>query len=530
MFIMDKHKPAWFQNGVLYQIYPRSFYDANGDGVGDLAGITAKLDYLRGSQHSLCVDGIWISPFYPSPMADFGYDVANYCDVDPLFGTLADFDELLAGAHKRGLKVMIDFVPNHSSSQHPWFLESKADKTNPRRDWYIWKDAKDGGSLPNNWQSWFGGPAWRLDETTGQYYLHTFLAEQPDLNWANPEVRATMREQLRFWLDRGVDGVRVDAVWWLSKDPDFRDDPDDNTFTNSRGGPKLYHYLNELVAVVKAYPGRFMVTEGYPIERGTPRPYLPFYRRLNPEITAPFNFEAIHLPWKARAYQKFINQYQAATRANDIPIYVLGNHDKPRLASRIGQPAARTAAMLLLTLPGMPFIYNGDELGMENVVVPPERQQDTVERHGADAPGSRDGERTPMQWSGAPNAGFTTGQPWLPLEDNWKERNVAVEANDPASLLELYRSLIKLRHEQPALRDGDYRPIASGHPDVMAFERRSSHQRLMIFLNFEPEPAECKLSTPIGQLLLSTTGTERQTDIKMLALQPHEGIIIEAQA
>ena len=356
---------SWPRNCVAYQIYPRSFKDSNDDGIGDLPGITEKLDYLNdGSENSLGIGAIWISPFFPSPMRDFGYDVSDYCGVDPTFGTLDDFDRLVREAHLRNIKVIIDFVPNHTSDQHPWFIKSCSSLDNIKRDWYIWKDPKPDGGPPNNWRSVFGGSAWAFDARTRQYYLHSFLKEQPDLNWFNPMVKEAMKNVLRFWFHRGADGIRVDAVEFLAKDELFRNDPPNPDFKEgksdpysavlhafSKNQPKLFGILNELTAVMSEYPDRFMVTEVYPEEREKAAEYVKFYRNCDNTKTSPFNFEALSLPWQANTYKKFIDKFQSALEPEDLPIYVLGNHDRSRLASRIGREQSRVAAMMLLSLP-----------------------------------------------------------------------------------------------------------------------------------------------------------------------------------
>src|SRR6266550_674772 len=315
----------WYQSAVVYQIYLRSFYDTNGDGVGDLPGVLKKLDYLRGGPNSLGVDAIWLSPFYPSPMADFGYEVADYCDVDPVFGTLDDFKRLLDGAHRRELKIIIDFVLNHTSDQHPWFKESRASRDNPKRDWYVWRSPKADGSPPNNWQSAFGGSAWAYHKPTGQYYLHSFLAQQPDLNWESPKVRAAMKQVVKFWCDLGVDGLRIDAASWLAKDPAFRDDPPNPHYrsqvdspyralrhTHSKRGPQLYTYLNEIADEVSKYTGRFMIIETYPHRWNNTEAYDQFYKQVNPQVSAPFNFEGVFAPWLAHSFRAFTDRFQTS--------------------------------------------------------------------------------------------------------------------------------------------------------------------------------------------------------------------------
>ncbi|HEY2592077.1 MAG TPA: alpha-amylase family glycosyl hydrolase, partial [Steroidobacteraceae bacterium] len=373
----------WWRRGVLYHIYPRSFMDTNGDGIGDLRGIASRLDYLC----ELGVDALWLSPIYPSPMADFGYDVGDYTSIDPVFGTLEDFDALLAEAHHRGLKLVLDFVPNHTSECHPWFLESRASRASPRRDWYIWRDPASDGGPPNNWLSSFGGSAWRLDPGTAQYYYHAFLEAQPDLNWRNPRVRAAMHDVLRFWLDRGVDGFRVDVLWHLIKDAQFRDNPPNPEYRHgepphaqqvmlySADRPEIHEVVAELRRIVDEYDERVLIGEIYlPIER-----LVAYYGADLRGAHLPFNFQLIETVWDARGIARMIDQYEAAVPARAWPNWVLGNHDKPRIATRVGVPQARVAAMLLLTLRGMPTMYYGDELGMRNVPIPPELVQDPYE-------------------------------------------------------------------------------------------------------------------------------------------------------
>ncbi|MGE0060329.1 MAG: alpha-amylase family glycosyl hydrolase, partial [Dehalococcoidia bacterium] len=420
---------SWWQQGVLYEIYPRSFQDTNGDGIGDIAGIRRRLDYLRW----LGVTAIWLTPFYRSPMKDYGYDVADYCDVDPSFGSMADIEGLIADAHAAGLRVVFDFVPNHTSDQHEWFLESKASRDNPRRGWYIWRDPAPGGGPPNNWLSNIGLSAWTLDETTGQYYYHAFLKEQPDLNWRNPEVQEAMFNALRFWLDKGVDGFRIDVIWQLIKDDEFRDNPlnpeyiDDlpphrrHLATYNTDRPEVHDIIARMREVIDEYEDRMIVGEIYlPLER-----LVTYYGASGSnEVHLPFNFQLLSAPWNATSIANLVNQYEASLPATGWPNWVLGNHDKPRIATRVGVNSARLAAMLLLTLRGTPTLYYGDELGMIDVAIPPDRVRDTFE---LDSPGfrlGRDGERTPMQWSAAENAGFSRHQPWLPVAPDYKAVNV----------------------------------------------------------------------------------------------------------
>ncbi len=448
----------WWQDGAIYQIYPRSFQDSNGDGIGDLAGIESRLDYLV----ELGVQAIWISPFYPSPMADFGYDVADYTDVDPIFGTLEDFDHLIAAVHARGLRLILDFVPNHSSDQHPWFLESRSSRTNPKRDWYLWRDPAPGGCVPNNWMSNFGGSGWTFDEATGQFYYHSFLREQPDLNWHNPEVREAIYDALRFWLDRGVDGFRMDVIWLLVKDREFRNNPPNPEWTPGASDfwsvlpaytadqPETHAIVAEMRAVLDRYPERVLIGEIYlPVSN-----LVQYYGTDLQGAQMPFNFHLIQTEWNADRIAELIRDYEAALPAGAWPNWVMGNHDQSRAASRIGKAQARAAAMLLLTLRGTPTLYYGEELEMTNGRIAPDQIQDPAEKHQPGIGMGRDPERTPMLWDASEGAGFTTGKPWLPINPGFRETNVAVEAADPRSPLALYRKLLALRRAHPALHAG----------------------------------------------------------------------------
>jgi alpha-glucosidase len=523
----------WWERGIIYQIYPRSFMDSNGDGVGDLRGVHAKLDYLQ----SLGVDAIWISPIFPSPMADFGYDISNYIDIDPLFGTLDEFDALLTDAHMRGLKVLLDYVPNHTSDQHPWFVESRASRTSPKRDWYIWRDPAPGGGPPNNWRANFGGAAWELDEQTGQYYYHAFLKEQPDLNWRNPQVQDAMLDVLRFWLDRGVDGFRVDVMHHLVKDVEFRDNPPNPNWrpgmspyrelltTYTADLPDVQQIVAKMRSVVEEYSERMIVGEIYlPVER-----LMAYYGASGEGAHLPFNFQLIGLPWKARAIAAAVERYEAMLPSYAWPNWVLGNHDKSRIATRIGPAQARVAAMLLLTLRGTPTMYYGDEIGMRDVPIPPEQVKDPFEKNVPGLGLGRDPERTPMQWSGEERAGFTTGTPWLPIAEDYPSVNVSVESEDAASMLNLYRRLIQMRRVEPALAIGEFASVPADG-DLMAYVRKADRRRLLIVLNLGPQPQtfnisdlECRAS-----LLLSThldRGREELGDTVELRLD--EGVIIE---
>ena len=519
----------WWQYGTIYQVYPRSFQDSNGDGIGDLRGIIERLDYLAW----LGVNALWISPFYPSPMADFGYDVADYTDIDPLFGTLTDFDELLAKAHGMGLRVLLDFVPNHTSDRHPWFVEARSSREAATRDMYIWRDPAPDGGPPNNWLSDFGGSAWEWDEATGQYYYHAYLKEQPDLNWRNPEVRAAMYDVLRFWLERGVDGFRVDVLWHLIKDDRFRDNPVNPDWTPdmpphkrvlqlySADRPEVHEIVTEMRDVLEEYgDDRLLIGEIYlPLAR-----LVSYYGRDLRGAHLPFNFHLIEANWHARNLAREIDAYEAALPEGGWPNWVLSNHDKARIASRVGRPQARVAAMLLLTLRGTPTIYYGDELGMRNVEIPAECVRDPFELNVPGKGFGRDPQRTPMQWSGGTRAGFTTGTPWLPIPADARVVNVARQAEDADSMLSLYRRLLALRREHAALSVGRYVPLeASG--DVLAYARESGTERFVIALNLGPEPADMSLPCDCRVVLSTLDGRDGEAVRTPLRLRGNEGVV-----
>jgi alpha-glucosidase len=493
----------WWQAGVVYQVYPRSFQDSTGDGVGDLVGIRSRLDHLV----DLGVDALWISPIYPSPMVDFGYDVTDHRDVDPRFGTLADLDALLDAAHERGLQVLLDLVPGHTSDRHPWFVASRSSRADPRRDWYVWRDPAPGGGPPNNWVSEFGGPAWTFDATTGQYYLHLYLVEQPQLNWRNPEVRQAMFDVMRFWLDRGVDGFRVDAIGHLLPDEQLRDNPPDPDATPAMGPsrqllrrytahrPEVYDAVREMRTLADSYDGeRVLIGEAYgPLEQ-----VMGYYGEHGDGFQLPFNLQLIGAPWGARHLAATVEGYEAALPEGGWPNWVLGNHDRSRIASRVGRAQARVAAMLLLTLRGTPTIYQGDELGMTDVAIPPDAVQDPWEKQVPGLGLGRDPVRTPIPWDDRRNAGFTTAVPWLPIGRDTP--SAASQAADPTSMLTLHRRLLDLRRREPALAIGDYRTL-SVDDAVLVYERHHDERRLVVALNLTGVDQQLDLG---GELLLTT--------------------------
>jgi len=523
----------WWERGIIYQIYPRSFKDGNGDGIGDLRGVREKLDYLQW----LGVDAVWISPIFHSPMADFGYDVSNYTDIDPIFGTLAEFDALLAEVHRRGMKLLLDYVPNHTSDQHPWFIDARSSRMSAKRDWYIWRDPAPDGGPPNNWRVNFGGVAWAWEEKTGQYYYHAFLKEQPDLNWRNPQVQHAMLEVLRFWLQRGVDGFRVDVMHHLLKDTDFRDNPPNPDWhpgmspyrelltTYTADLPEVQKIVALMRGVLDEYDDRMLVGEIYlPVER-----LMAYYGASGRGAHLPFNFQLIRLAWNAKQIAEAVERYEALLPSYAWPNWVLGNHDKPRIATRAGASQARVAAMLLLTLRGTPTMYYGDEIGMHAVPIAPDQVQDPFEKNVPGLGLGRDPVRTPMQWSSGQWAEFSTVRPWLPVADDYRNANVELERKDASSLLSLYRRLIELRRAERALSVGDYAALPAGE-DLVAYMRKAGSRRILIVLNFGARPRRFNLNELEAQavLLLSTyLDRERKKLAAELQLRPDEGVNVE---
>jgi alpha-glucosidase len=522
---MNTDSFAWWQRGIVYQIYPRSFQDSNGDGIGDLPGITMRLDYLRW----LGVDAIWLSPINTSPMADFGYDVSNYTGIDPIFGTLDDFDVLLAETHRRDMKLIMDFVPNHTSDQHPWFLESRASRENAKRDWYIWRDAAPNGGPPNNWLSEFGGPAWTRDDASGQYYYHAYLPQQPDLNWRNPDVCAAMQNAMRFWLERGVDGFRLDTIHHLFEDEALRDNPPNPAFRPGMSPTLTFErrYQVDLPEVQDALAGLRRITDAYDDRVLIGEAYLPLQNIMAYYVGVhlPFNFELIGAPWKASFIADLIAQYEDLLPPGGWPNWVLGNHDRSRVASRFGEAQARAAAVLLLTLRGTPTLYYGDELGLIDVTIPRERIQDPWELRVPGFGFGRDPVRTPMPWSADTHGGFTDAEPWLPLNADLATRNVESQRGEPLSLSRLYRDLIALRRRCPALSVGTY-GIVESRGDILVYERIAGDQRITVLLNF----AASTVYTPLGEgrVMISSYGARSGEAINGLAcLAPNEALVVE---
>jgi alpha-glucosidase len=535
----------WWQQAVFYEIYPRSFQDSDGDGVGDLRGITARLDYLA----DLGVDALWITPFYPSPQVDFGYDVSDYEAVDPQFGTMDDFDALLREAHARGLRVITDLVLNHTSNQHPFFIESRASRDSPKRDWYIWKDPVNGGP-PNNWYSGFGPSAWTLDPDTGQYYYHFFYSQQPDLNWRNPAVEEAMFRSVRFWLERGVDGFRLDAINWLYEDPLLRDNPVlprlrpgsqveyEQELRYNRDLPETHAVLQRLRALTNTFgEDRVLIGE---VWVPTMADLVRYYGRRRNELQLPFNFFfTLVSRLSAEDFRVEVAKAERALRGRPTT-WVLSNHDLVRACDRYGDGVhedaiAKLLALMLLTLRGAPFVYYGEEIGM--VTTEPRTLEEVCDPVGKRYwPGykGRDGQRTPMQWDGTAQAGFSTGRPWLPVPPSAATRNVEAQSEAAASVLSFYRDAIRLRRRSPALRRGDYRNVGRD-PQVFAYLRRSAEQVLLTALNMSPEPRRLRLPPAVtrGQplrVLLTSAATPARASAEELSLSPYEAVALEVVA
>ncbi len=496
----QKSQDPWWKHAVIYEIYPRSFQDSNGDGVGDINGITSRLDYVR----DLGIDAIWISPMYPSPLVDFGYDISDYTAIDPLYGTLADFDRMVSEAKKRNIRVIMDFVPNHTSEQHPWFAESRSSRTNPKRDWYVWRDGKGPGQPPNNWQSWFGHSAWQLDPATKQHYYHHFYTEQPDLNWRNPQVRKAMYDAMRFWLDRGVAGFRIDAVSRLFEDPNLHDDPilpgknaygDPNIahkYTDNL--PEVHEVLREMRRVVNKYPGNpVLISEA---DEPNIAELTKMYGSKDDEVQLPMDFQIADVNrLSAPDFRRLLDEIDRNT-AGGQPHYFFSNHDQPRQWDRYGDGVhndqiAKLMAALLLTTRATPLMYYGEEIGMRTTTpVRKEDVQDPIGKIGWPEEKGRDGERTPMQWDASKNAGFSTAErPWLPVPPSSAEYNVKAESQDPGSILSFYKQLLALRRNEPALRDGRYLPVNREDPFVLAYLRKNagSGDAILVVLNMSAE-------------------------------------------
>lgn len=542
----------WWQRGVVYQVYPRSFADSNGDGIGDLPGLIDKLDYLNdGTERSLGVDAIWLSPIHPSPGFDVGYDVSDYDAIDPVFGTLEDFDRLIAEAHRRGIRVMLDLVMNHTSSAHRWFEESRRDPSGPYGGWYLWRDGKPGRfgrtARPNNWRSFFGGSAWTWDEIRGQFYMHTFLPEQPDLNWRNPAVREAMLTMVRGWLDRGVDGFRLDVFNAFFKHAELLSNPrrlsgrrpyDRQVHLHDKDQPELIEFLAEFRALLDSYPDRMSVGELFASD---PMGAV----RLSAPGHMVFDWNLIEERWSAKRFAEASETHALRFAANLWPTLVMSNHDQPRHASRLAPDAdaatsdavARAAGALILTLRGTPFLYYGEEIGARSVPVPWDEIIDPPARRGGRlirrlVPWwNRDQARSPMPWGGGPNGGFSTGRPWIRMAPDVDTRTVANQDTDPSSVLNTYRRLLWLRRRHPALQVGAYRRLPSRSDDVFAFERSTAGETIIVAVNFAATPRSLRIRTAKRWKPLFDTHAPAQAEVvggDELTLRPYEAVILNA--
>jgi len=547
----------WWETGVVYQIYPLSFADANGDGKGDLQGIIQRLDYLNdgnpNSKTSLGIDAIWLSPINKSPMVDNGYDISDYKSIGKVFGTLEDFELLVEESHKRGMKVVMDLVINHTSNQHDWFIESASSKDNPKADWYLWQDPEPKGKVPNNWLSYFGGTAWTFNEQRGQYYYHTFNKHQPDLNWRNPEVKKAIYDTIRYWLDKGVDGFRLDASSVYSKDKYYRYNPvkfgatDKNAYNNqdqlyTKNLPENHQIIRELRQIADEYGDRVIMGETFidsPLYDSTI-----FYGFNNDELHLAFAFEFPFSPWYPGYLQREIEKKELLTPADNWPTYFLDNHDIPRHLSRWVECSlctnpegiAQAAATLLLTIRGTPVLYYGQELGMVNhVEIPEEQLQDkaVVKTSTGETPPPRDGARTPMQWDDSANAGFSFGKavrPWLPVNENYLELNVKAALSDKDSILHFYRQLLKVRKNSEALQIGSWRSLIYYPDEHLAYLRESENETVLVLLNFSYEK-DLTFDQPLEkanwQVLLSNHWTRDTMLFLPDKLQPFEVTVLK---
>ena len=487
--VIDAQGHPWWQGAVFYELYPRSFADSNHDGIGDLNGVTSKLNYLK----DLGVDAIWITPCFRSPQVDFGYDISDYEDIDPMYGSLQDFDRLLAEANKLGIRILLDFVANHTSDQHKWFQDSKSSRASAHRDWYIWRDGRGPGRPPNNWVSTFGLSAWTFDATTQQYYYHYFYPEQPDLNWRNPAVEAAMLEVTRFWYKRGVAGFRLDAVDSLFEDPHLTDNPfaaGTDTFGRPNMDEKYNQKLPEVHGVLRGLRkvadeyNAVLVGETYTSSIDELKHY---YGDHSSELQLPMDMMFATVDHLSPA--EFRKQIASVNSSGGWPVFLIGNHDMPRSYNRYGDgfhddAIAKLMAALYLTLRGSPILYYGEEIGMQNN--DPKSKEDVRDPQGKigwPTEKGRDGERTPMQWSAGVNGGFSKAQPWLPVPPSAITHNVATESADPASILNFYKRLLDFRHHEKALIEGEYIPLDENNPNVLSFLRRFRNEAVLVVLN-----------------------------------------------
>ncbi len=523
----------WWKHGVIYHIYPRSFQDSDGDGIGDIRGIIRRLGYLS----ELGVDGIWISPMYKSPMVDFGYDVSGYREIDPVFGTLDDFRELLEKAHEAGIRIILDMILNHTSDQHPWFIESSSSLYNPKRNWYIWH-AGIMGSQPNNWKSAVGGSAWKFDVNTGEYYLHSFFEEQPDLNWRDPELPGVFFEEMKFWLDMGVDGFRLDVINLIAKDKKFRNNPiflgipalQQHVYTRNR--KRSVTIVKKLREMLDQYESRVGIGEIYTEPPGNANTAARYLAKGNNGIHLAFDFSLIFSRWNAHSYFNSIQTWYKSLPEDGWPCNVMSNHDLLRSIDRFPWRASReekakVAAVMLLTLRGTPFIYYGEEIGMHNTYIARRKIQDPLGKRYWPIFSGRDKARTPMQWNPETNSGFTTGIPWLPLNRDNRSRNVRMQEGDPASLLNLYRNLIRLRRGSDALQQGSWHPVSNGKQGILAYFRNIESERILVILNFTGRHKRFSIMEhAYGLVLLSThRSKDEYSYFQNMEISPFEATI-----
>ena len=526
----------WWRDGIIYQIYPRSFADSNNDGFGDLPGITSKLDYLA----DLGVDALWLSPIYPTPDKDFGYDISDYVDIDPRFGSLADFDLLLSEAHKRNIRIVLDLVLNHTSDQHPWFLESRSSRDNPKADWYLWQSPSKNGKVPNNWQSIFGGRAWFYAPERDQYYYHMFVPEQPDVNWRNPEVRKAILDIVRFWLDRGADGFRLDVFNMYFKDEQLRENPsklgirafDRQQHIYDCDRPEMLPLLRELRGILDSYPERYSIGETFISGREKIIQYSG-----EDKLHAAFNFDFTFSRFDPQKYAELILDWETIYSEHDVwPNYVLGNHDVVRMGSRHtndeNDARLKVLMALLLTLRGTPYLYYGEEIGMRDI---PLKRSEIL-----DPPGKkywpfykgRDGCRSPMQWDSSTHARFSNTKPWLPVHTNHKIRNVEAQKADPESILNFTRRLIQTRRANKALQQGDFTLLTEQSKYALVYLREIAEQKILVALNFKNRPVHPHFASPPSgrswKLLLSTARDTAPENIELLTLAPYEALVLEA--
>jgi len=543
----SKEDPNWWRHAVIYEIYPRSFGDSNGDGIGDLNGITQHLDYLKG----LAVEAVWLTPFYPSPQVDFGYDISNYEAIDPQYGTMADFDRLVAEAKKRGIRIINDMVLNHTSDQDPWFKESESSRTNPKADWYVWRDGKPDGQPPNNWISIFGHSAWQYEDSRKQFYYHEFYKEQPDLNWRNNDVRKAMYDTLRFWMKKGVSGFRLDAITMLFEDADLRDEPyaegqnaygDRNTtrqFTDNL--PEVHDVLKQLHEVTDEFPGRILIGETY---LHTAEDLAKMYGAKNDELQLPMDTQLGFLnKLSAPDFRSMLTDAETKLNGN-TPLFVFENHDNKRLVDRYGDGVhndaiARLLATLLLTPRDAALIYEGQELGVANV--DPKRVEDVkdpIGRLGWPKEKGRDGERLPMPWNGDTDAGFSTAKAtWLPVSPDYKTVNVATESGDPNSLLNYYKTLIKLRKQDVQLREGEFVGVDTENPNVLSFLRKTKDAKaVLVSLNLSASAQELKFDLKAAGVqgrhlkkLLASASDINPSDVDHVSLPPYGSYVGHVQ-